>query len=271
MARNGNYKDLTGQTFGLLKVIGRDIGKTDISHSCFWICECQCKDKTIVSRRTSTLKRGNLSNCGCVQRERLLAQSKSREKHGLTNSTLFHVWVGMRDRCSNPNSPRYKRYGGRGICLCEEWNNDFLAFYNWAIMNGYEKGLTIDRIDYDGNYCPENCRWITNSEQQYNKSTVPLYPYKGEMISTGQFQKMLGIPCRGYAWYRIKRGMSLQQIADEWEASKTINQKYKTLNEYAKENGITRASALWKIKTGKLSVTKVKGYYYILRKETEHE
>ena len=134
-------------------------------------------------------------------------------------------------------------------------------------MNGYKKGLTIDRIDYDGNYCPENCRWITNSDQQYNKSTVPLYPYNGEMLSTGQFQKMLGIPYRGYARYRIKQGMTLQQIANEWEESKSIDQKLQTLNEYANKNGITRASALCRIKTGKLNTIKIKGHYYVQRKE----
>lgn len=80
MARNGRYEDLTGKTFGMLKVLGRDIGKTDVSRSCFWICECQCENKTIVSRKTSTLKRGNMSNCGCLNKERLIKQSNNMKK-----------------------------------------------------------------------------------------------------------------------------------------------------------------------------------------------
>ena len=266
MARNGKYEDLTGKTFGMLKVLGRDIGKTDISHSCFWICECQCKDKTIVSRRTSTLKCGNMSNCGCLNRERLIKQSDNLKKHGKTNDPLFHIWTGMRYRCYSSKSPLFPYYGGKGIRICDEWNDDFMSFYNWAISNGYEKGLTIDRIDYNGDYCPKNCRWVTNAQQQQNKSNVPLYEYKGEIFTTGQFEKFLNGPKRGYVLHRVKRGMTLEQIADEWTEQKEIETKYVPLKKYAEDNGITIVAARWKVKTGKLSVRNWKGHYYV-RKE----
>lgn len=266
MARNGRYTDLTGKTFGLLKVLGRDMGKTDISRSCFWICECQCKNKTIVSRKTSTLKSGNMSNCGCLNKERLIKQSNNMKKHGKTNDPLFHIWTGMRYRCYSSKSPVFPYYGGRGIRICDEWKDDFMSFYNWAVSSGYEKGLTIDRIDYDGDYCPDNCRWVTNEQQQQNKSNVPLYEYRGKLFTTGQFEKFLNGPKRGYVLYRVKRGMTLEQIASELEEQREIEEKYIPLKKYAEENGITVVSAKWRVKTGKLVVRNWKGHYYV-RKE----
>lgn len=263
MARNGRYTDLTGKTFGMLKVLGRDPGKTDSSRSCYWLCECQCENKTIVSRSTSNLKQGTISNCGCLNRQRLVEQSNSLKKHGMSNSPLFHIWTGMRYRCYNPNSPIYAHYGGKGICICDEWKDDFKSFYDWSIANGYKKGLTIDRIDYNGDYCPENCRWITNEQQQRNKSNVPLYEYKGRMFTTGQFEEFLGVIKRGYVLYRVKRGMTLEQIANEWEEQNEINEKYTTLREYAELNDITIPAVKWKIKKGKLAVREWKGHYYV--------
>ena len=141
-----------------------------------------------------------------------------------------------------------------------------MSFYNWAVSSGYEKGLTIDRIDYDGDYCPGNCRWVTNEQQQQNKSNVPLYEYRGKLFTTGQFEKFLNGPKRGYVLYRVKRGMTLEQIASEWEEQREIEEKYVPLKKYAEENGITIVSAKWRVKTGKLVVRNWKGHYYV-RKE----
>ena len=117
---------------------------------------------------TQNILRGNTKSCGCYQKRRT---SESIKTHGLRNTRLYRIWGGIKDRTLNPKDKRYNYYGGRGITICEEWKNDFMSFYNWAISNGYEenKGLSIDRIDNDGNYCPENCRWTTQTIQTRNQ------------------------------------------------------------------------------------------------------
>ena len=104
------------------------------------------------------VKNGNTKSCGCYTK-----------KHGLTNTRLYNIWVNIKARTLNPKHKNYKYYGGRGITICEEWKNDFMSFYNWAMSNGYSDELSIDRIDNDGNYCPENCRWTTQTIQTRNQ------------------------------------------------------------------------------------------------------
>ena len=98
----------------------------------------------------------------------------------MTNTKLFYIWGGIKARCYNKNNKQYKYYGARGIIVCDEWTNDFVSFYNWAMANGYKEHLSIDRIDFNGNYEPTNCRWTTNKEQQRNKSNNRFITYKNE-------------------------------------------------------------------------------------------
>lgn len=107
------------------------------------------------------LKSGNTVSCGCRRAEGL---GDAVRKHGLTDTRAYKIWCKMKERCNCPTCPSYPRYGGRGITVCSEWNDDFQSFYDWAMSHGYEDSLTIDRIDNDGNYEPDNCRWITKSE-----------------------------------------------------------------------------------------------------------
>lgn len=115
------------------------------------------------------------------------------ERHGLANTKLYKSWQRMKVRCYNKNYSHYKDYGGRGIVVCDEWLHDVVSFYNWAIDNGYQEGLTLDRIDVNGNYEPGNCRWITNDEQQNNRRNNIKITYNGKTQTITQWANELGI------------------------------------------------------------------------------
>jgi hypothetical protein len=134
----------------------------------FFECKCDCGAIKILP--LYSLRKGVTKSCGCLHRElnRLPKANRRTENYGFVGSRLYNIWVGMRKRCYTSTSRAYKYYGGRGICICEDWTR-FIVFMNWAINNGYRDNLTIDRIDVNGNYTPNNCRWITIQEQQKNK------------------------------------------------------------------------------------------------------
>lgn len=130
----------------------------------YYNCKCICGTSKVV--RINDLRSGNTKSCGCYKSK---TTSKRISTHGMSKTKLYKKWKDMRRRCNNPNRKCYKNYGGRGIKVCKEWEEDFMNFYNWAMENGYDEDLTIDRVDNDGNYEPNNCRWITRKEQNNNK------------------------------------------------------------------------------------------------------
>ena len=148
-------KDLVGFRFGRLFVISR---AENIKRLTRWNCLCDCGNKTVVYG--CHLKSGATKSCGCLNKEVASARLKT---HGKTNTRLFRIWQNMHKRCEYEGHHLYYRYGGRGIKVCDEWK-EFIPFETWAIINGYEEHLTIDRIDVNGNYTPQNCQWITRSE-----------------------------------------------------------------------------------------------------------
>ena len=157
MRNTSKIKDLTGKKFNKLTVIR--IASRD---PLYWECKCDCGNTTLV--RTSNLTRGMVKSCGCLQK-------RGNPTHHLSNTRLYRIYKKMIRRCYVENEPAYVNYGGRGISVCNEWRESVEEFYKWAVENGYQENLTIDRIDNDGDYCPSNCRWTTYERQSNNRRT----------------------------------------------------------------------------------------------------
>ena len=140
---------------------------------------------------TYDIKSKNTKSCGCYHKRRA---SETNKTHGLGTTRLYSIWAEIKKRTLNPKNKQYNDYGGRGITICDEWKNDFMSFYNWAMENGYSDELSIDRIDNDGNYCPENCRWTTptiqaRNQRIYKNNTIGykgVYYHKGRNKYTAQ-------------------------------------------------------------------------------------
>ena len=134
----------------------------------------------------------------------------SNYKHGLRNTRLFSIWANIKTRCTNSNSTFYNRYGGRGITICDEWKDNFKAFYDWAMANGYQDNLTIDRIDNNGNYEPNNCRWVTVKDQARNKTNNHLYTINNETKALSVWCEQFNINYKTVR-DRLKRGWNIKK------------------------------------------------------------
>lgn len=189
---------IIGKRFGRLVVEKLDY--VDERRYTHWICKCDCGNK--VSIRRNQLTSGDTISCGCYHKEH---NHEFSLKHGLTNTSLYCVWSGIKNRCLNPNASNYERYGGRGISICDEWKNNFKIFYDWAMSHGYQDDLTIDRMNNNGNYEPSNCRWVTRREQQNNTRRNHIFTYKGTTHTIAEWSRILNIN-RETLRYRIKEG-----------------------------------------------------------------
>lgn len=172
-------EDLTGRTYGRLVILG-DSGERKHSKR-LWTCKCTCGTIRLVP--TQALKSGNTTSCGCYRIERIT-------KHGMSYSRVYRIWDGMLQRCTNSNHTEYANYGGRGISVCDSWK-DFMVFL--ADMGESPEGLSLDRIDVNGNYEPSNCKWSTSVEQANNKRTNKILEYNGEKLTLSQWAKKLSI------------------------------------------------------------------------------
>lgn len=200
-AREAVFQDLTGKRFNYLTVIeyiGRKNGRT------MWKCKCDCGNEVNVD--SNSLKSGNTTACGCRQHIGW-GQNKT---HGMSRTRIYREWIGIRDRCNNPKNTYYKNYGGRGINVCKEWEEDhgFENFYDWAMHNGYSDDLTIDRIDNDKGYSPDNCRWVNRFVQMNNQRGNRIIEYNGRTQTLAMWAREYGLKPRIVA-SRLKYGWKI--------------------------------------------------------------
>ena len=197
-----NFVDMSGQRFERLLVISRAENKTG---NTMWLCQCDCGQTKIVDR--GNLISGRQKSCGCHSRELAAAAHTS---HGLSKTKLYKIWSWMITRCYNPNATHYKHYGGRGIGVCDEWRNDFMAFKE-DMGATYSKGLEIDRIEVDGHYCKDNCRWATQRENALNKRNSVFLTANGVTKPLVLWAEELGVK-RHRLYKRLRRGLTHEQV-----------------------------------------------------------
>lgn len=198
-------KDLTGRQFGFLTVLETSNNRSNEGRK-VWKCLCECGN--VVEKDTKALLTGGVRSCGCKRAE-LHNQSDKCVKHGMYNTRLYRTWSAMRNRCSNSANHAYRYYGGRGITVCSEWE-EFESFMEWAMENGYQENLTIDRINVDGNYEPDNCRWATLEIQANNKRTSKYIEFQGEKHTVSEWSRITGFSKELIA-QRLKRGWTEEE------------------------------------------------------------
>lgn len=194
-------EDLVGKTFGRLKVLVRVSNCAD-GHS-LWKCRCTCGN--IKMARGSRLNLGRVSSCGCLTIEAL---KKANTIHGLRNSKTYKAWLRMMSRCYNPLDSSYKNYGGRGITVCPKWKNSMLKFYRY--MGERPSGMSLDRIDNDGNYEPKNVRWATRKQQNNNTRRTRFIKFNGKRMSMKMWGAEVGINCKCIQ-YRLNHGWTVKE------------------------------------------------------------
>ena len=203
MSTPSNFRNLSGQRFGRLVVIGRGSSRPPNRYA-YWLCRCDCGN-TIETRSTHLLH-GRTKSCGCLHQENLVRGIGT--KHGYTGTPEYRIWAGIRARCNNPNDTNYHYYGGRGISVCAEWDSfeTFLADMGEKPSEQH----SLDRIDNDGPYAPGNCRWVTHKEQMQNTRNVHTLTFNGETLSVTAWSEKVGLPMTTLA-NRIRSGWSTEE------------------------------------------------------------
>lgn len=202
------YKDLSGEKFGRWTVIGEAEPKIwEGRRIRRWNCQCECGTQRAVLE--GTLVKGKSKSCGCFHSEIMKEVGRRQITHGMSDTRLYAIYKHMICRCYNENDIRYDRYGGRGIAVSDEWSN-FENFMVWAYDNGYNDDLSIDRIDTNGNYSPDNCRWATKIEQANNKSNNRTYTFNGETHTIAEWARITDMPYKKL-WKRFYAGWSVER------------------------------------------------------------
>lgn len=191
--------NLEGNRYGKLTVVRfSDV----VNGTGTWLCKCDCGNEII--SKGWLLKKGAIKSCGCYRRD--LGKHKNRT-HGLSNFRPYYVWKDMKRRCYDKTRPEYKNYGGRGIKICTEWLNSVEKFCEWARKSGYKKGLTIERVNNNMDYCPENCKWVSMKEQLNNNRRNNFLKINGITKTISQWSQKTGIKY-DTLWSRVNKGYS---------------------------------------------------------------
>ena len=186
-----------GDKYGMLTVLRN----TRVGYS-----EFRCDCGKVVEKNESKVRSGETKSCGCL---RVSANVVLHTTHGGCRTRLYKEWADIKKRCYNSKHVAYPRYGGKGVRMCAAWKDDFVAFRDWALSNGYREDLTIDRIDFRGNYCPENCRWIPSAKQAQNTSRNRRIEYRGHVECLGEWARIVGIS-RGTLQTRLNHGWTVE-------------------------------------------------------------
>lgn len=204
----GKFIDLTGIRFGRLVVVKRD--GTRVSAGGYkraqWERICDCGKTTYAT--TLDLRKGDVRSCGCLKAERDRVFSAT---HHESDTRLYHIWQAMRKRCNNVNDSAYKNYGGRGITVCDEWNNSYLSFRDWSLIHGYNDKLSIDRINVNEGYYPDNCRWVDWGTQCNNRRNNIYIEHNGESHSIAEWARLTGVKY-STLYHRFKIGLQGDEL-----------------------------------------------------------
>ena len=207
------FEDLSGQRFGRLTVMYRSNKPGEITK---WHCRCDCGNEVDVF--AGNLKKKNHStSCGCYNSEKT---TERKTTHGYRHTRIYDVFCHMKDRCNNPNNPRYSSYGGRGIKICPEWEEDPVKFYEWAYANGFREDAkygetTIERNDNNKGYSPENCSIKPLKEQANNRRTSLFITHDGVTKTLAQWRDLFGISQGRIYYYVVERKFTIQRLIDE--------------------------------------------------------
>lgn len=199
--------DLIGKRFGKITVIDYAEPKGKKKNKA-WLCKCDCGTERVVLHYN--LVGGKSKSCGCVRGVKIGALMRT---HGQSGTHLYSIWKGMKQRCNNEHNPAYRHYGGRGIKILPSWDKDFMSFKRWADKNGYKDGLSIDRIDPNRGYSPDNCRWVTMEKQQNNKRNSFFLNINGNKMTVAEVAGAGKIKKTGL-YYRLYKVLELLNIPD---------------------------------------------------------